>query len=1117
MFCFRLFDIDGDGFISYDEMVSMLQSMWRIEDIYLELAATPDSSHPPSEPATPASRANLQRQDSHKATVQLANEAFEHLGIPAAQGSLNFDAFEEWISNHPVALHFIDTIKRMAHADLGMRPNRPADEMKVINETTDFVLSAGEVVYLVPRIWWERWEGFVAGNGSDPGAIDNSCLVDANGALTVAAEQVETQCKLISEDKWLVLTHWYGGRPAVPRHVAARAGSGGSQLFVDYFPLTFRCTLEKSRSQLRNDVPLTCSKSVLVGELHGAACRLFNTKPQFTRLWHNEQLLSDMEVTLEDALLEDNRHIIVEVADEAGVWGRHTESRAGMMGLGNLGNTCYFNSGFQCLASIEPLREYFQSGQHKEIIMHKEHLFQLACQSEREKLDHIWSQKNHTCSIERAAVVDVPPDAPDYKSNDTDPAAAIDPTHVNTATIPTDQAPLEPTEHPCSCCRSSKVAKCSNETRSFKEAAKAEEELLITRMRTEALHGYTKRWLAEEYGALMDSLWMDPVQGIKHVEPKDMLQLVRSVNKDFEGNAQQDAHELLMTLLTSLHEALNDDAPPEEPHPSASSATPATPNGDTIVVPSGSVEPRSKQSAEEWSEYRAKHNSVVASLMHGFKKNTRSCENCHHSSMSHEAFLFYQVTVPQPPPMPLQALVVYNDSRRRPTRFAASIEAWLTGNRSELLAKYVGVDWGCIVPAIVTHRYIQELVLDDQDLEKAVDRVQDSCSSLSFFELASPLNQEMNPESTLIRLVQRRIASVESYVLLPPVRAELIGAPLVISLSQHMVTGKNLYDAVLEKVLRYIEHSLMPEVEILVAKEAAYPFQLKFVDSSGAMCSRCMWSEKHCLGCCVPCDANETITLCPLLHESTTLAIDWDLKYFDAYEEAAVVRHSSVDSEECAQQESFRLEDCLRADSEPEMLEFSCGECGHNSHTSKSTIAFAPDILAVHLKRFEAQYVNGRYTSRKLETMVDVQLEGFDLTEFTEPELRDGPQLYDLVAVVNHKGHLGGGHYIAYTKHMRQGKWHCYNDRVVSEVSEDQVITPMAYVLFFQKQSAEFPTYSPVQLYPKPQASCWESLWMSFCKLSSCCENKSDLAIQRAHKKREQYVEAKVEKLIRKK
>jgi len=84
-----------------------------------------------------------------------------------------------------------------------------------------------------------------------------------------------------------------------------------------------------------------------------------------------------------------------------------------------------------------------------------------------------------------------------------------------------------------------------------------------------------------------------------------------------------------------------------------------------------------------------------------------------------------------------------------------------------------------------------------------------------------------------------------------------------------------------------------------------------------------------------------------------------------------------------------------------------------------------PDILIVHLKRF-----GGNRTFRdKIDVLVDYPIEGLDMTKkvgFKE----DGKEyLYDLFAVDNHFGGLGGGHYTAMAKSFYDGQWYDYNGK----------------------------------------------------------------------------------------
>ena len=116
----------------------------------------------------------------------------------------------------------------------------------------------------------------------------------------------------------------------------------------------------------------------------------------------------------------------------------------------------------------------------------------------------------------------------------------------------------------------------------------------------------------------------------------------------------------------------------------------------------------------------------------------------------------------------------------------------------------------------------------------------------------------------------------------------------------------------------------------------------------------------------------------------------------------------------------------------------------------------APPCLVVHLKRFSAQ---GMWR-RKLDTAVDFPLEGLDLAPYIKapPEPGAPPPVYDLVAVSNHFGSTGGGHYTAYAKHSDDGRWYCYDDSHVTPVNDPaDVVTAAAYVLFYVQRGSFVP------------------------------------------------------------
>ncbi|KAL6716978.1 hypothetical protein ACLMJK_004891 [Lecanora helva] len=150
------------------------------------------------------------------------------------------------------------------------------------------------------------------------------------------------------------------------------------------------------------------------------------------------------------------------------------------------------------------------------------------------------------------------------------------------------------------------------------------------------------------------------------------------------------------------------------------------------------------------------------------------------------------------------------------------------------------------------------------------------------------------------------------------------------------------------------------------------------------------------------------------------------------------------------------LDDCLDEFGKPEILSendaWYCPRCKEHRRASKTFELWkAPDILVIHLKRFSAQ---GRFRD-KLDVQVDFPTEGLDLsTRLAVPE-KGKSCVYDLFAVDNHYGGLGGGHYTAYAQNFVDNEWYEYNDGMVTRCDNPQaVVTTAAYLLFYRRRSS---------------------------------------------------------------
>jgi ubiquitin carboxyl-terminal hydrolase 4/11/15 len=155
------------------------------------------------------------------------------------------------------------------------------------------------------------------------------------------------------------------------------------------------------------------------------------------------------------------------------------------------------------------------------------------------------------------------------------------------------------------------------------------------------------------------------------------------------------------------------------------------------------------------------------------------------------------------------------------------------------------------------------------------------------------------------------------------------------------------------------------------------------------------------------------------------------------------------------------LNDCFDSFVKEEILRQSeawyCSKCkAHQCAYKKFDIWSLPDILVVHLKRFTPSRF-GRFD--KIDSFVNFPVHDLDMSEWIVNENDKQNAVYDLFAVSNHYGSLGGGHYTAYAKHLRDQKWFKLDDSDTIAIQNDaEVRTSAAYVLFYRRKKMKMTT-----------------------------------------------------------
>lgn len=188
--------------------------------------------------------------------------------------------------------------------------------------------------------------------------------------------------------------------------------------------------------------------------------------------------------------------------------------------------------------------------------------------------------------------------------------------------------------------------------------------------------------------------------------------------------------------------------------------------------------------------------------------------------------------------------------------------------------------------------------------------------------------------------------------------------------------------------------------------------------------------------------------------------LDWTDKEHELYD-ASYLRdlpevHKNGFTAKKTRPEAITLFSCLEAFLKEEPLGpqdmWYCPNCKeHRQATKKLDLWRLPDILVFHLKRFSYS----RYLKNKLDTLVNFPIHSLDLSQYVKcKDASSQSHVYELYAISNHYGGLGGGHYSAYAKLIDENRWYHFDDSHVSPVGESEIKTSAAYVLFYQRVKA---------------------------------------------------------------
>jgi len=523
--------------------------------------------------------------------------------------------------------------------------------------------------------------------------------------------------------------------------------------------------------------------------------------------------------------------------------------------------------------------------------------------------------------------------------------------------------------------------------------------------------------IADRYADLLQNLWSGDYTS---VSPTAFKATLGKFAPQFSGFQQQDSQELLAFLLDGLHEDLNR-VRKKPPVPQVE----ADDRPDAVVA------------KESWDGHLLRNRSVIVDLFQGQFKSTVVCptEGCGRVSITFDPFMYLSAPLPIKTTRLVKVTYVPIDPSTPKVRLMVKVEktASILGLKEEL-GKLVSKPAAALLVCDIYGKRIFK-VMDDH---LSVSHVRET-DQIYVYEVLPPKPATEQSEAVnyyYVQLVNRRTHTTMGYA---GARTEyqLFMHPLIVSIPHDTVTCAAIHDLMRELVEQhYLKEPL--------GKEDPLPYDACIARSHTVL------TEVHNIR------DDEVIFSCKDRQES--LVVDWHPEgpaQIDDARVAATVDHPSMEQTLVAERSTISLQDCIELFTHTEKLSqedaWYCNRCqDHVLATKKFDLWSVPEVLVIHLKRF--QYT--RHWREKISTVVDFPLRGLDMSQFIIDEsVLPEDCTYDLFAVSNHSGGLGGGHYTAYVLHEESGRWYDCNDAWVSEASESSVVSSSAYLLFYRRRS----------------------------------------------------------------
>lgn len=887
----------------------------------------------------------------------------------------------------------------------------------------------GDIFYLITQRWWQHWIEYVnqdqpinANDGSSfaeiydsfgssmlkrPANIDNSDLIydaaseDSNASIEIHDTLLEGRdYVLLPQEVWNQLYLWYGGGPKLARKVIS-AGLSQTELTVEVYPLRLQL-LEVPKG---DRATIRISKKETIGELHRRACEIFDLNLEQVCIWdyyghRKHALMNDMDKTLDDANIQMDQDILVEIINHA----NHSA-------LGGCASYVQDNGTTDKEATsihLEPSKSNLVSagGMPNKGASKTEVVQSQNPSSSIKELDNTYGQSGVSTRGSSCGLTGL----------------------LNLGNT----------------CFMNSAIQCLVHTPEFARYFREDYHQEINWQNPLGMVGE----LAMAFGDLLRKLW---APGRTSVAPRPFKAKLARFAPQFSGYNQHDSQELLAFLLDGLHEDLNRvkhkpyiksrdaDGRPDEEVADEYWANHIARN-DSIIVDVCQGQYKSTLVCPVCNKVSVTFDPFMYLSLPLQSTTTRTMTVTVFTSDGSKRPSTLTVTVPK-------------QGRCRDLIQALNSTSSLRHSEKLLLAE---------VRDHLIHRFLEDPLIslstikDDDHI--AAYKIPKLTKNTKYLQLVHRSQEQVTSDAHKMSGWKPFGTPLVSVVSCDgPVKKDYLQRIVKRALSPMAKTGTLMDTDVSDSSMSHGGEDLHhhdSSAETCTSSmnnddpksKGMEPFKLPLQ----------LLNEENV---CVELSSGEEAVKLPP-SSSVLVYIDWSqklLKKFDTgYLENLPEVFKSGPVMKKARTEPLSLYSCLESflREEPLVPEdmWFCPQCKERRQASKKLDLWRlPEVLVIHLKRFSYS----RSMKHKLETFVNFPIHDFDLTNYVANKNNSQRQLYELYALTNHYGSMGSGHYTAHIKLIDENKWYSFDDSHISLINEEEVKSAAAYVLFYRRVKTE--------------------------------------------------------------